>query len=68
MVHDYPGTARFLTPPEREFVLERLRLDNDGCSQEYKTRFIWDAFLDWKVYVVSCRWLGPVLSYDPSER
>lgn len=55
MLHDYPNTAKFLTQPERDFMVERLRLDNDGCSQEYKNKFIKDAFLDWKIWVVSKR-------------
>lgn len=55
MLHDYPDTAKFLTEDERAFIVERLKLDNDGCSQAYKNKFIKDAFLDWKVWVVS-RW------------
>jgi MFS family permease len=50
MMHDYPDTAKFLTPAERKVLQERLKLDTDGCSGEYKKRFIRDAFLDWKSY------------------
>jgi hypothetical protein len=53
MLYDYPDTAKFLTEDERAFIVERLKLDNDGCSQAYKNKFIKDAFLDWKVWVVS---------------
>lgn len=59
MMCDYPATAKFLTPEEREAVKARLLLDNDGCSGEYKNRFIRDAFFDWKVWVVSDASLCP---------
>lgn len=50
-MYDYPDTAKFLTEPERRATVERLYLDNDGCSHEFKMKFVWDAFLDWKVWV-----------------
>lgn len=53
MLYDYPKTAKFLTEEEREFVVNRLKLDNDGCSQAFKYKFVKDAFFDWKVWVVS---------------
>jgi hypothetical protein len=46
MLYDYPDTAKFLTHDERRVLQARLLLDNDGCSHEYKRRFIMDAFLD----------------------
>jgi hypothetical protein len=51
MLYDYPDTAKFLTHDERRVLQARLLLDNDGCSHEYKRRFIMDAFLDWKIWV-----------------
>lgn len=51
MLHDYPDTAKFLTPQEKQFMHDRLKLDSDGCSQEFKYKFAWDAFRDWKVWV-----------------
>jgi hypothetical protein len=53
MLSDYPDTAKFLTPNERRFLQDRLLLDRDGCSHEYRVTFIKDAFLDWKVWFVS---------------
>lgn len=53
MLYDYPDTAKFLTPDERTFLQKRLLLDNDGCSHEFKLKFVKDAFLDWKVWAVS---------------
>lgn len=51
MLYDYPDTAKFLKDDERKFVVRRLQLDNDGCSQEFRYKFVKDAFLDWKVWV-----------------
>lgn len=53
MLYDYPDTAKFLSPEERQFMKARLALDNDGCSQAFKYKFVKDAFLDWKVWMVS---------------
>lgn len=61
MMHDYPDTARFLTVPERNALQARLRLDTDGCSGEYKTRFIRDAFLDWKSYFFGLAFFSAVV-------
>jgi MFS family permease len=61
MMHDYPDTARFLTPVERRALQERLKLDTDGCSGEYKTRFIRDAFLDWKSYFFGVAFFSAVV-------
>jgi MFS family permease len=55
MLYDYPDTAKFLTEDERTFLVARLKLDNDGCSSAFKMKFVKDAFLDWKVWVVSRR-------------
>jgi len=49
-MYDYPDTAKFLTPAERHVIRQRLHLDNDGCSHEFKMQFVWDAFTDWKVW------------------
>lgn len=53
MLSDYPETTKWLTPNERTFLKDRLLLDRDGTSHEYKNAFIKDAFLDWKVWAVS---------------
>ena len=51
-VYNYPATARFLTPKEREYVIARLKDDSDATRNE---KFAWDgvvqAFKDPKVYL-----------------
>jgi hypothetical protein len=61
MLYDYPATATFLTSAERQALQHRLLLDNDGCSHEFKTKFIWDAFLDWKVWVFAFMFQGGLM-------
>ena len=51
-VYNYPATAGFLTPEEREHVLSRLRSDNDASREE---KFTWNgvrlALKDPKIYL-----------------
>lgn len=61
MLYDYPDTAKFLTEDEREVLQERLLLDNDGCSSAFKKQFIWDALLDWKIWVSAMLFQGALM-------
>ena len=51
-VHNYPATAKFLTPEEREYVLARLENDSDATRDE---KFTWagvrQALKDPKIYL-----------------
>ena len=51
-IYDYPATAKFLTPKEREYVLARLKDDNDATRNE---KFTWtgvrQALKDPKIYL-----------------
>jgi cyanate permease len=51
-VHNYPATAKFLTPEEREYVLARLSQDSDATRNE---KFTWAGVLqalnDPKIYL-----------------
>lgn len=67
VMYDYPGTAKFLKPAERVYVQNRLHVDNDGCSHEFKKKFIWDAFTDWKVWCFAIMFHGalcPVYTFS----
>jgi cyanate permease len=50
-MYDYPDTAKFLNTEERTEVLRRLEHDRSVLSDEFDTKFMWDAFKDWKIYV-----------------
>jgi len=51
-VYNYPATAGFLTPKEREFVIARLKEDSDAARDE---KFTWagvmQAFKDPKIWL-----------------
>jgi hypothetical protein len=51
-VHNYPATAKFLTPEEREYVITRLSQDSDATRNE---KFTWagvlQALKDPKIYL-----------------
>ena len=51
-IHNYPTTAKFLTPNERKYALVRLKDDSDATRSE---KFTWtgvrQAFVDSKIYL-----------------
>lgn len=51
-IHNYPSTAKFLSPKEKEFIQRRLEADSDATQTE---AFAWPevrrAFVDIKVYL-----------------
>lgn len=51
-VYNYPATAKFLTPKEKEFVIARLKEDSDAARDE---KFTWggvmQAFKDPKIWL-----------------
>jgi hypothetical protein len=51
-LHDYPDTAKFLTKDEREEVQRRLEHDRGSLAEEFSTRYVLDAFTDWKIWVM----------------
>lgn len=50
-MHDYPDTAKFLTPVEKTEVLRRLKHDRGILSEAFKLQFVFDAFKDWKIWM-----------------
>ncbi|OJI91153.1 hypothetical protein ASPTUDRAFT_186927 [Aspergillus tubingensis CBS 134.48] len=51
-VYNYPSTAEFLTPEERQFIQFRLKNDNDSTRDEQLTwSAVFDAFKDIKVWL-----------------
>ncbi|KAK4109231.1 MFS general substrate transporter [Canariomyces notabilis] len=58
VLHDYPGTSRFLTEEERAFVVYRLKYQGHDPSraqvaqaEEFKMKYVAQAFLDWQIWV-----------------
>lgn len=48
---DYPGTAKFLTPEERQETVRRLEQDRSNLADEFGMKYFFDAIKDWKIYV-----------------
>lgn len=46
----YPDTATFLTPVERQLVFRMLQEENGGTSR-FDRKFIWEAMTDYKTYL-----------------
>lgn len=51
VMQDYPSTARFLSPEERNQISKRLKLDRSSLSDDFDMKFFWHALQDWKIYV-----------------
>jgi len=60
VIQDFPETAGFLTPDERAFVIFRLKYQGtvqraDGAhiaqTDEFKWKYVRDAFADWQIWV-----------------
>lgn len=51
VMYDYPDTAKFLNESEKKEIVRRLEEDRSVLSNEFKMKFMWDAFKDWKIYV-----------------
>jgi len=50
---DFPDTATFLTPEEREYIIWRKKYDNSSVGEEehFQIRHIKAAFMDWQVWL-----------------
>lgn len=50
-MHDYPGTAKFLSPSERQQVVSRLKHDRSSLADDFDMKYFWTALKDWKIWV-----------------
>lgn len=60
VMHDYPSTAKFLTPLEKVEIARRLKQDQTVLSDQIKRQFIIDALKDWKIYIQMIIFFGIV--------
>ncbi len=54
----YPDTATFLSPYEKEIVINMLKEDTQGLATHYEAKFVWQALSDYKPYILSVIHLG----------
>ncbi|PVU95724.1 hypothetical protein BB561_001641 [Smittium simulii] len=60
IMHDYPDTAKFYTPAEKELMTHRITLDQGLASKaKISRKQSFNALLDWKIYVFSLVGFGP---------
>ncbi|KAF9693238.1 hypothetical protein EKO04_008834 [Ascochyta lentis] len=50
-INDYPATATFLSPKERDEVERRLHEDHGHLSNDFDMKYVWQALGDWKIYI-----------------
>ncbi|RXW16317.1 hypothetical protein EST38_g9540 [Candolleomyces aberdarensis] len=49
---DFPSTSKFLTPEEKQFILDAQRKYQSSLGEEehFEPRHFWEAVTDWQVY------------------
>jgi hypothetical protein len=50
-MQDYPDSAKFLTPVEKQEVVRRLEADRSYLADEYNIKYLMHAVRDWKIWV-----------------
>jgi len=67
LLHDFPETAKFLTPEEKAWVLHRLKYQGSKASgrevaesEGFKWRYVRKALTDWKIYLSILMYWGIV--------
>ncbi|KAJ7777299.1 major facilitator superfamily domain-containing protein [Mycena metata] len=55
---DYPSTATFLTPAEREHLLDVLRRDTAGEPSHFEMKFVWETFKSPKSWLQAVIFIG----------
>ncbi len=59
MVQDFPSQCKFLTPLEKEMVLQRIKDDTGlGAQGRFSGAIIWRAIKDWKSWVLMLMYIG----------
>ena len=60
MVHDFPDDAKFLSEPDRQRVLRRLKADKQSSAEheEFKMEYFWASVKDWKTWAFAVTYMG----------
>jgi hypothetical protein len=62
VIVDFPEEATFLTEPEREFVIAKLRKDIGNSAYEHLSwRKVLLVFKDWKIWIGGFMYLGLIV-------
>ena len=60
ILSDFPDTAKFLSEPERVWVIRKLRADMkfSAGGEKFKGRFVKQSLLDWKTWLAMGIYMG----------
>ena len=60
MVHDFPDDAKFLSEPDRQRVIRRLKADRQSSAEheEFKMSYFWASLKDWKTLAFAVVYMG----------
>ncbi|CAK5283159.1 unnamed protein product [Mycena citricolor] len=60
IIQDFPDTAKFLSEPERVFVIRRLQSDDQfsAAGESLKLKYIFKSVLDWKTWIGMMVYVG----------
>ena len=60
MVHDFPDEATFLSEPDRQRVIRRLKADKQSSAEHemFKMDYAWATLKDWKTYTGMLIYMG----------
>lgn len=60
MVHDFPDDAKFLSDPDRQRVIRRLKQDKQSSAEheEFKMSYFWASVKDWKTWAFAVVYMG----------
>lgn len=60
MVHDFPDDAKFLSEPDRQRVIRRLKADAQSSAEheKFKMAYFWASFRDWKTWAFAIIYMG----------
>ena len=60
MVHDFPDDAKFLSKPDRQRVIRRLKADRQSSAEheQFKMAYFWNSVKDWKTWAFAVIYMG----------
>jgi len=63
VIVDFPEEAKFLTEPEREFIIDKLMTDigQKSAYEHFGWRRTLSVFKDWKIWVGGFMYLGMIV-------
>lgn len=69
IIQDFPDTAKFLSEPERVWVIRRLQEDQQFSAggEKFKLKYVWESLRDIKTWIAMgmyCGFDGPLFAFS----